>query len=393
MIKRQLESEIQALRKEFPIIAILGPRQSGKTTLARALFADYSYVSLEDIDHREFAESDPRGFLDRYRSGVIIDEIQRVPQIVSYLQTHVDGLSGTGEIVITGSHNFLLMEQITQSLSGRVGITTLLPFSMYELQTFDQGLTDVLFSGTYPRIYDQDIRPEAFYKNYIATYVEKDVRQITKITKMNEFMSFLRVLAGRTGQELNLSSISDQCGVAHGTIREWISILEASYLIFRLPPYHKNYNKRIVKNPKVYFTDTGIVCSLLGIRDREQIDYHFLKGALFETLMVSELVKAGFNRGEPFQLYFWRDNHQKEIDVVLECGLKQIGIEIKSGKTIRGDSFKGLEYWKSLAAADSPATCLIYAGNETYDRNATRVVGWKSIERDLIHRVVQKEYQ
>jgi len=384
MIDRHIEVEIATLRTEFPIVAILGPRQSGKTTLARKLFAEYDYVSLEDIDHREFAKNDPRGFLARFQSGVIFDEVQRVPDLISYLQTHVDTLREPGRIVITGSHNFLLMEQITQSLAGRVGISKLLPFSAHEMRGLNLDLSDILFCGGYPRIYDQHIRPETFYKNYIATYIEKDIRQIKQITKMDGFLTFLRILAGRTGQELNLSSISEQCGVVHGTIREWISVLEASFLIYRLPPYHKNYNKRIVKNPKVYFTDTGLVCSLLGIRDKDQLDYHFLKGALFETLVVTELLKSNFNSGEQFGLYFWRDNHRKEIDVILESGMKQSGIEIKAGKTVRSDAFAGLEYWRSLAKADDPSTYLVYAGEESYERNGTHVVGWSSLHEKLI---------
>lgn len=384
MIDRQLEPEIQTLRNEFPIVAILGPRQSGKTTLARKVFADFEYVSLEDIDHREFAQSDPRGFLERYRATVILDEIQRVPLLISYLQSHVDAMGGTGQIVITGSHNFLLMEQITQSLAGRVGLTRLLPFSAYEMRELNLGLSGILFSGSYPRIYDQGIRPQTFYKNYVDTYIEKDVRQIKQITKIDDFLRFLRILAGRTGQELNLSAISDQCGVVHGTIREWLSVLEASFLIYRLPPYHKNYNKRLVKNPKVYFTDTGLVCSLLGIREENQLDYHFLKGALFETFVVTELLKGSFNNGEPFGLYFWRDNHRKEIDVILDAGTRQAGIEIKSGKTIRNDAFTALNYWKDLASADNPETYLVYAGDDTYDRSGVRVVGWEHLYTSLV---------
>ena len=268
MIDRQLESEIQILRREFPIVAILGPRQSGKTTLAQKAFPDFSYVSLEDIDNREFADSDPRGFLDRYRSNVILDEVQRVPALISYLQSHVDRLGENGRVVLTGSHNFLLMEQITQSLAGRVGLTRLLPFAAYEMRELQLGLPDLLFGGGYPRIYDQGIRPQTFYKNYIDTYIEKDVRQVKQITKVDDFYRFLRILAGRTAQELNMSAVAEQCGVVHGTVREWLAVLEAGFNIYRLPPYHKNYNKRLVKYPKIYLTDTGLVCSLLGIREK-----------------------------------------------------------------------------------------------------------------------------
>ena len=384
MINRQLESEISILRREFPIVAILGPRQSGKTTLAKKAFPDYEYVSLEDIDHREFAADDPRGFLTRYTRHVIFDEIQRVPRLMSYLQSHVDEQSSQGDIVITGSHNFLLMEQISQSLAGRVGLTRLLPFTWYEMKGFDVGIHELLFSGSYPRIYDQGIRPETFYKNYISTYIEKDIRRIKQITKIDGFTKFLRVLAGRTGQELNLQAIAEQCGVAHGTIREWVSVLEASFLVFRLPPYHKNYNKRIVKNPKIYFTDTGLVCSLLGIRDKNELDYHFMRGALFETFVVNELLKNNFNYGEKYGLYFWRDNHQKEMDVVIEAGARQYGVEITSGHTVQEKHFAGLKYWRNLVQNDATNVYLVYGGDGSYTRNDMSVVGWRDIHEEVV---------
>lgn len=388
MIDRQLESEIAILRHEFPIVAILGPRQSGKTTLAKKAFPDYEYVSLEDIDHREFADRDPRGFLSRYTRDVIFDEIQRVPHLMSYLQSHVDKRSTRGEIVITGSHNFLLMEQISQSLAGRVGLTRLLPFSWHEMKGFDLGINELLFSGSYPRIYDQRIRPETFYKNYISTYIEKDIRQIKQITKIDGFMKFLRVLAGRTGQELNLHAIAEQCGVVHGTIREWVAVLEAGFLVFRLPPYHKNYNKRIVKNPKIYFTDTGLVCSLLGIRDKNEVDYHFMRGALFETFVVNELIKNNFNYGEKYGLYFWRDNHQKEMDVIVEAGTRQYGIEVKSGHTVHEKHFAGLRYWLGLAQSDTTDVYLVYGGTESHRRSGISVVGWKDIHKEIVQRAI-----
>ena len=388
MIDRQLESEIATLRREFPIVAILGPRQSGKTTLAKKAFPGYEYVSLEDIDHREFADQDPRGFLSRYKKGVIFDEIQRVPQLMSYLQSHVDERGSPGEIVITGSHNFLLMEQISQSLAGRVGLTRLLPFSWHEMRGFDLEINELLFSGAYPRIYDQRIRPEIFYKNYVSTYIEKDIRQVKHITKIDGFMKFLRVLAGRTGQELNLHAISEQCGVVHGTIQEWVSVLEASFLVLRLSPYHKNYNKRIVKNQKVYFTDTGLVCSLLGIRDSNELDYHFMRGALFETFVVNELMKNNFNYGEQYGLYFWRDNHQKEMDIIIEAGMKQYGIEIKSGHTVQEKHFAGLRYWQNLTLGDTTALYLVYGGTESYERNGVTVVSWSDIHEKIVQHAI-----
>jgi len=384
MVDREIENEIQILKNEFPIIAILGPRQSGKTTLSRKIFSDYEYISLEDIDHREFAQNDPRGFLLRYEKNIIFDEIQRVPELISYLQTHADRQKENGKIIITGSHNFLLMEQISQSLAGRVGISKLLPFTYKEIEKSLIGLNELLYTGMYPRIYDQDIRPEVFYKNYISTYVEKDVRQIKRITNLDNFMKFLRILAGRTGQELNLSSISEECGLSHNTVKEWISVLEASFIVFKINPYYNNYKKRIVKNPKIYFMDTGLVCNLLGIRKKEEIDYHFLKGNIFETFVVNELIKYNFNYGEKFQLYFWRDNHKKELDLIMDIGVKNYGIEIKSSHTIHEKYFDGLKYWVALSGSEPESMFLIYGGEQNIIRNKINVVGWKSIKEKII---------
>ena len=388
MINRQLEDELNSLKNEFPIIAILGPRQSGKTTISQKVFPDYEYVTLEDIDYREFAKNDPRGFLDRYKENIILDEIQRVPTLMSYLQSHVDKLKTNGKIVITGSHNFLLMEQISQSLAGRIGITKLLPFSYKEISKVENDITELIFKGSYPRIYDQNIRPEVFYKNYISTYIEKDIRQIKQITKIDDFLKFIRILAGRTGQELNTNSISEECGVSHNTIKEWISLLEASFIVYRLKPFHKNYNKRIVKNPKIYFTDTGLVCSLLGIRKKEEIDYHFLKGSIFETYIINEFQKYNFNYGEKYELYFWRDNNKKEIDLILDLGMYQKAFEIKSSKTINEKFFDTLKYWQKLTEINPKELYLIYGGNENHIRNNINVLSWNNIFDGIIKTVV-----
>jgi len=384
MLYRQAEEEIRVLSSEFPIIAILGPRQSGKTTLSKILFPEYEYISLEDIDHREFAQNDPRGFLSRYSENIIFDEVQRVPDLMSYLQSHVDKSGKNGRIVITGSHNFLLMEQISQSLAGRVGITKLLPFSYFELSSVETDLHEILFKGSYPRIYDQGIRPEIFYRNYISTYIEKDIRQIKQILKLDDFMRFMKILAGRTGQELNSSTISEDCGVSHNTIKEWISVLEASFLIYRLKPYYKNYNKRLVKNPKIYFTDTGLVCNLLGIRKKEELDYHHIKGHLFETFIVNEFLKNCYNYGEKFEIYFWRDNHKKEIDLILESGRNQLAFEIKSSQTINEKYFSGLNYWSTLTANRRESLYLIYGGKDNYLRNDINVVSWNNIYQSVV---------
>jgi len=384
MIDREIEAEIHILKNEFPVVAIVGPRQSGKTVLSKKIFSDYEYISLEDIDHREFAQNDPRGFLERYHSNIIFDEIQRVPDLISYLQTHADNQRENGRIIITGSHNFLLMEYISQSLAGRVGIAKLMPFTVSESAQHAGSLNDVLYTGMYPRIYDQNIRPEAFYKNYISTYVEKDVRHIKRITNLDDFLKFIRILAGRTGQELNLSALGEECGISHNTAKEWISVLEASFLIYKLQPYHKNYNKRIVKNPKVYFSDTGLVCNLLGIRKRDEIDYHFLKGNIFETFVVNEFIKYNFNFGEKLQLYYWRDNHQKEIDLIVDIGIQHYGVEIKSGKTLQEKYFDGLAYWAKLSGTRPSSLFLIYGGQENLVRNQMNVVSWKDIKEKAV---------
>ena len=388
MIDRQLEKELHLLKSEFPIVAILGPRQSGKTTISQKVFPDYEYVTLEDIDHREFAQNDPRGFLDRYKEKVILDEIQRVPLLMSYLQSHVDKMKENGKIIITGSHNFLLMEQISQSLAGRVGITKLFPFSYKELAETENDINEIIYKGSYPRIYDQGIRPEVFYKNYISTYIEKDIRQIKQIAKIDDFLKFIKILAGRTGQELNTNSISDECGVSHNTIKEWISVLEASFIVYRLRPFHKNYNKRIVKNPKIYFTDTGLVCSLLGIRKKEELEYHFLKGSLFETYVVNEFIKYNFNFGEKFDLYFWRDNHKKEIDIIMDLGSRQKVFEVKSSKTVQEKFFDTLKYWHSLSETELENLYLIYGGEENHRRNGMNVLSWNNIFSGAVEDVV-----
>ena len=388
MIKRQIEEEILILKNEFPIIAILGPRQSGKTTLSKKIFKEYEYISFEDYDVLEFSENDPRGFLNRYKENVIFDEIQRNPKIISYLQTHVDNLNKNGRIIITGSQNFLLMEQISQSLAGRVGITKLLPFSIKELENLKIDKSDLIFNGFYPRIYDQNIRPSTFYKNYISTYIEKDLRQIKKVMKLDVFVKFMKILAGRTGQELNLKTIGEDCGVSHATIIEWISILETSFIIYRLKPFYNNYNKRLVKSPKIYFTDTGLVCNLLGIRKKEELDYHFLKGNIFETFIINEVIKENYNLGERYEIYFWRDNHKKEIDLIIDFGLNKYGIEIKSSETVNEKYFDSLKYWSNLTNTDNKNMYLIYGGEENLTRNNMNVISWNNIYDGIIKKSI-----
>ena len=386
-INRRCEEELERLRNEFPILAIVGPRQSGKTTLAKKAFPGYTYVSLEDPDRREFARDDPRGFLGRYSQDVIIDEVQRVPPLMSYLQSHVDALGKMGSVVITGSHNFQLMERIGQSLAGRVGILTLLPLSWEEIGNPAMPLQEYIFTGSYPGIFDRGIRPRVFYRNYISTYVEKDVYQLREITNRDKFMRFIRIMAGRTGQELNTLAISDDCGISHTTVKQWLSVLEASYLVILLKPYHKNYNKRLTRRPKVYFTDTGLICSLLGIGNADEIDSHYLKGALFETMAVTEILKVNLNLGSPLNLYYWRDNHRREIDMIIDAGAGQYAIEMKAGGTVQQRYLNGLRYWTSLTEAPPEDTFLIYGGTETLTRNGFNLVSWNRIDETIIRKL------
>src|SRR3989344_5658808 len=299
MIKRALEVKIRSLFKELPLVVVTGPRQSGKTTLIKKIFPKLKYVSLEDPNSRVFALKDPRRFLETYEPPAIIDEAQRVPEIFSYLQTVTDNNNRSGQYLISGSQNLLLMEKISQSLAGRVGLLTLLPLSLTEIEKeiSKSRLNSVLLRGFYPRVLAKKIHPNDWYPNYIQTYLERDVRQLKNISDLNLFHRFLSLCAGRTGQILNLSSLAADCGVTHNTIQSWLSVLEAGYIIFKLPPYYRNLNKRLVKSPKLYFYDTGLVCSLLGIETVEQLVNYPLRGAIFETMVISELVKAETNQG------------------------------------------------------------------------------------------------
>ena len=379
-IKRKIEKEVRQLAREFPIVAILGPRQSGKTTLAKYIFKKYKYVSLEDPDMRNLAIEDPRGFLFQYNKKVIIDEIQRAPELFSYLQTHTDELKETGSFVLTGSQNYLLMENISQSLAGRVGLATLLPFSAEEVTEYNSKLTleELMFTGFYPRIYDQNIRPSSFYKSYLSTYIEKDIRLIKNIVDYDSFYKFIKIMAGRTGQVLNTLAISNECDISHNTVKEWLSVLETSYITYKLKPFYKNYNKRLIKNSKIYFYDTGFVCYLLGIKNIENLNTHYGKGNIFETFVVSDFIKNNFNKGESRDFYFWRDSQKKEIDLIVDDGINLKGIEIKSGRTVKDDFFKGLGYWNALSKNDPKNSYLIYAGESEHKRKNINIVNWKN---------------
>ncbi len=341
-------------------------------------FPEYHYLSFEDPDVRAFALSDPRRFLQTYPARCVLDEIQRAPDLFSYLQSHVDRTNEPGQFVLTGSQNFILAENITQSLAGRTAILNLLPFSTEELESgnlLTDNLDTLMFNGGYPRLYDSSIDPVEFYPFYITTYVERDVRLIKNIADLSMFDRFLKLCAGRIGAQLNLSGLAADCGITHNTARAWLSVLEASFIVFFLKPYLRNFNKRLVKSPKLYFYDTGLACSLLGLENASQLASHYRRGELFESLILSELVKSRLNRARPANLYYWRDKQGHEIDCLIEQGPDLAAVELKSGQTINQSYFDGLQYWSKLTGYAK--NYVIYGGKERQQRTPAEVLPWK----------------
>ncbi|GHS99793.1 ATPase [Synergistales bacterium] len=380
-IARRAEKTIVNLAKGFPIVAITGPRQSGKTTLARHAFGDRSYVSLEDPDNSEFAAVDPKGFLARYPDGAIIDETQRVPELFSWLQGIVDNNDHMGRFVLTGSQQFGLVEGITQSLAGRVGELRLLPLCIPELREAGLNIGNVdkvLYDGFYPAVHTRDVKPEQWYNAYIGTYLERDVRSMTAVQNLSAFQTFIKLAAGRCGQILNLSSMGIDAGVSHNTAKAWLSVLQASFIVFLLQPFYKNYNKRLIKSPKLYFYDTGLAARLLGITNHEQLALHPLRGGIFESFAVSEVLKNFHNNAKSPGCFFWRDSAGHEVDMVIEDGTKVFPVEVKSGKTIASDFFNGLRRWRDMTGApeNDESGALLYGGDENYTREGFRVVSW-----------------
>ena len=382
MITRIAAKEVKILAKQFKAIAIVGPRQSGKTTLARSVFKGKPYVSLENPDVRSFALEDPRGFLEQYKNGAIFDEAQRAPQLFSYLQQILDENPAKGQFILTGSNNFLLQENISQSLAGRIGYLYLLPFSLKEInEAAQRSLTvdEAIFYGGYPPIFDDQVPPEKWLPNYISTYIERDVRQIKNISNLHLFERFLKLCAGRIGQLLNMNSLAIEAGVDSKTIASWISVLESSFIIQLLRPHHQNFNKRLVKMPKLYFCDTGLACSLLGITKASQLVLHPLKGSLFENYVLGELIKDRYNRNIPFDLYFWRDSTGNEMDIVVDKGSYLYPIEIKAGKTVTNDYFKNLQFCDKITG--SAEWSVIYAGSQLQRRsNGINVIPWNNLQ-------------
>ncbi|MCF7859729.1 MAG: ATP-binding protein [Candidatus Cloacimonetes bacterium] len=380
MIKRQMQDLLKEMMNSFPVVTVTGPRQSGKTTLVRQTYPEMDYISLEDLDNRDYAEKDPRDFLARFSHSVIIDEIQKVPSLLSYIQTIVESEQRNGRFILTGSNQFEYLSSIAQSLAGRTGILKLLPFSyseIYKKKYIPQN--EVIYKGFYPRIFDQNIRPELFLSSYLETYVEKDIRSITKVKDLMQFYRFLQLCAGRTGQILNFSSIGNELGINNKTVKEWVSIAVASYILFLLPPFYKNYNKRIRKSPKLYFLDVGLASHLIGIQNSDQLKTHPLKGELFETFIVIEFLKNRYNQGKRSNLYYFRDNNGNEVDLIIDSGLRPIPIEIKSAQTLNTEFFKGLKYFGNLEN-NLRQTILVMGTDIKQKRNEFSVYGYPLID-------------
>lgn len=405
MIQRLLAKTMHRLASKFPVVSLTGPRQSGKTTLVKAVFPRYQYISLENPDARQRAKEDPNRFLRSFHGGVILDEVQRVPELFSYIQGVVDASKRMGQFILTGSQNFLLLESISQSLAGRVAVLYLLPFGIEELfktphrpgrspakqlmrrkgaNIIKKDLDSFLFKGMYPPIYDRKISPQIWYANYITTYLERDVRQIQQVADLDRFQKFMRLCAGRSAQILNLSALGNECGITHTTAQSWLSVLQASFICFLLQPYHRNFNKRITKQPKLYFYDTGLLSALLGIENASQLKNHYYRGAIFETFIISEMVKYAMHRGKRHAGYFWRDHRGNEIDYLIEHGNHLTAIEIKSGETLSTDSFKALQYFQKIAS-NLKGSYLIYGGDAAHQRKYAMVVSWKNVATTLQH--------
>ena len=382
MLNRAAFPTALRLAQGFPVLAITGPRQSGKTTMARALFADKPYVSLEDPEERLFADSDPRGFLARFPQGAIFDEVQRCPDLFSYLQGVVDKRQRMGEFIITGSQQFGLMSNITQSLAGRAGLLQLLPFSLAELNVggmLPATLDAAMLQGGYPPLYDRPVTPGDWFPNYVSTYLERDVRQLLAVRDLSLFQRFLKMCAARSGQLLNLSALGADCGISHVTAREWLTVLEASYIVYLLRPYHRNFGKRLVKMPKLYFLDAGLMAYLLGIRDTGTLSTHASRGALFETLVVSEWNKRQYNTGQVAELYFWRDSAGHEVDLLIPDGNRFMPVEIKSGTTFSADWSAALRKLSALFGDAALPPGIIDGGEDRYEREGCHVAGWQAL--------------
>ncbi|MBI2094946.1 MAG: ATP-binding protein [Candidatus Omnitrophica bacterium] len=376
MIAREAESKLKELARRYPVVLVTGPRQSGKTLLCKKLFRDKPYALLENPDTLEFAVKDPRGFLAQYPEGAVLDEVQKAPQLLSYLQGIVDEKNRPGLFILTGSQYLLLLEKVSQTLAGRLAVFKLLPLTLKEARPFFQkaDLNRILLTGFFPRIHNERLSPTEALANYFETYVERDVRQIVNVKNLLPFRRFVKLCAGRVGQLLNLSNLGLEAGVSHTTAREWLSVLEASFIVFLLPPYFKNFNKRIVKSPKLYFHDVGLAGYLLDIENPSHVSAHPARGALFENLVILDILKHRYNQGKSPNLYFFRDASGHEVDLLTHAGQEITGVEIKVGQTITEDYFKGLEFLEKLTGGKHLRKYLVYGGEETQVRSRVRVV-------------------
>ena len=382
MIHRNLEKKLLKFVKQYPVVMLTGPRQSGKTTLCKMALPDKPYVSLENPGNREYALSDPNGFLAQYPDGVIIDEAQHAPELFSYIQGIVDEKKKNGMFILTGSQNFQLSDKINQSLAGRTAILKLLPFSISEIAAIvkKMSLDEVLLYGFYPRIHDEKLNPHEALSFYFETYVQRDVRSLLRIKDLLSFHKFVRLCAGRVGQLLNLSSLGNEAGISHTTAREWLSMLEASYIVFLLPPHYKNYNKRITKSPKLYFYDVGLAAYLLGIENTKQMQRDPLRGSLFENLVVVEFLKRRYEDASQPNLYFFRDSNKNEVDLIMIMGTNLWAVEIKSGQTITSECFKGLNYFAELNKDEPAKKVLVYGGDQEQRRSSVHVIPWSNVD-------------
>ncbi len=382
IFRRDLRDALARFSK-FPVVGVFGPRQSGKTTLVKDFFSKHKYLNFEDPLIRKFAAENPKGFLLEYENenGVILDEFQYVPQILSYIQLDADAKDRPGYFVLTGSQNFLMNQAITQSLAGRIGILSLLPLSINELKEnghLNNNAHMQIFNGGYPRVYAKGLSPLDFYPSYIQSYAERDIRQLINVENLSTFQKFMQLCAGRVGQLLNLTDLATSCGINQKTAKSWISILEASYIIFLLKPYHANFNKRVTKTSKLFFYDTGLACSLLSIRSSEELALSSFKGPLFECFIIADIFKQYFNIGSTAPIYFWRDlNGRIEVDCLIDLGIKLIPIEIKSGASALNDYFDGLNRWNEMSNSDKSGGYVIYGGEHTQENKSGHLISWQ----------------
>lgn len=382
LVKREISSHIRKLAKQLPVVTITGPRQSGKTTLAKEVFKNKPYFNLEIPDIREFALTDPRGFLSNIPNGAIIDEIQRAPNLTSYIQGIVDEKKVNGMFILTGSQQLAVSNTISQSLAGRTALVKLLPFSLQEVtKNYKKTeLNDLLYGGFYPRIYEQKLDPTQTMADYFETYVERDLRQLAQIKNLNLFQKFVKLCAGRAGQILNLNNLASDLGISHTTAREWLTLLEASYVVFLLQPYHANIKRRLIKSPKLYFYDVGLISYLLGIENKNQIATHPLRGHLFENMIVIELLKNRYNKGKSNNLNFYRDSNGNEVDILYSIKNKILPIEIKAGETFTSDYLKGINLFNKNFPTLSSDGAVIYAGKINQTRKKIKILNYLKLK-------------